>query len=241
MTMKRNRVSLGEPNRPPPTQGYARKRAAFDAIGKKDSEASLLKNSATNKTWGGVGSPLREGDTPPDFSGTVVEEIQKLWKKLPQPDKKKLLALLSLDLQTSDSPDARDVDMWGEAVYEAICATLGPSDGAAHGPQVVRRLMVANAAWSPFAEFMEVGRMNNLRPAEKYAVFRLLAKLLVARARRVAQRADIPLTPKLVAQNVQHIRGIFDNAFPGYLANGLVGSVSRMLIGNPTAVARVMS
>lgn len=90
--------------------------------------------------------------------------------------------------------------------------------------------MGAYSAWEPVAEFIEVARLDALRPAERFAVFELLAKLLVDRAKRVANRADIPLTPKLIASNAQYIAGIFDNAFPGYLAAGLVGAVSRRLV-----------
>lgn len=98
--------------------------------------------------------------------------------------------------------------------------------------------MSAYSAWAPIAEFIEVGRLGKLRPAERYVVFQLLAKLLVGRARRVALRADIPLTVKLVAQNAVHISGIFNNAFPGYLAAGLVGSVARMLAAGKTRRAQ---
>lgn len=138
--------------------------------------------------------------------------------------------MMSLEQQRSPTGEARDVDLWSDAITSALRRAIGSGDMAAYGPQVVRRVMGAYSAWEPVAEFIEVARLDALRPAERFAVFELLAKLLVDRAKRVANRADIPLTPKLIASNAQYIAGIFDNAFPGYLAAGLVGAVSRRLV-----------
>lgn len=252
-----NKSILRGPQRAKPTQGYVRKKpeARPAVIAKQpavvvkrerkrlpeDEEMVTSNNQFSENTksphhnppigdLGVMGKNLDED----------VKQIVEAWKRLPQQKRKHCLAVMSLDLQKVPDEDDRDVSMWTEAVFEALSAVLGPSDGPSHGPQVIRRLVGASSAWTPFAEFMQQARLHQLKPAERFAVFRLLAKLLVQRSRRVAQRADIPLSAKLVAQNVQHIAGIFDNAFPGYLQNGLVGSVSRMLVANPAAAARVM-
>lgn len=232
--MKRKRVSLGTSSRPPPTSGYVRKR-----IGNVRSNSEPLPKNVANHNLGLL-SPSKGGsNNNPILEGKEeVNEVAILekWRQLDRSGQRAVLAKMSFELQnTSSSEESRDVDLWAVAVTSALREALGPSDGAGHGPQVVRRLLGASSAWTPVAEFIATGRIGNLRPAERLAVFDLLAKLLVERAKRVAARADIPLSAKLVAQNAVHIAGIFDNAFPGYLANGLVGAVSRMLIAKPTA------
>jgi hypothetical protein len=225
------KVVLGTSNRPSPSKGYARQRIG---IGED------LPKKVANSKFGGVSPSLRGEPTPPHFSENESEEIITAWRQLNRMQQRAMLAKMSLELQQGPSAEeSRDVDLWSDAVYSALRDAIGPSDASGHGPQVVRRLMGASSAWAPVAEFITNGRLDKLRPAERMAVFGLLAKLLVARAKRVAARADIPLSAKLVAQNTPHIAGIFDNAFPGYLANGLIGSVSRMLIGAKANAPRV--
>lgn len=241
--MNRRKVVLGTSNRPTPTREYVRgpykKRAPPKSNEPPKRRREVLPESEfkldslpTKYTPKGVniflGVQAEKGTETPDEQD---EKILAQWRQLDNTRRRQIYARMSFELQnTSSTEDARTIDLWSFAVYSALRDALGPSSGAGHGEHVVRRLMGASAAWQPVAEFITNGRIDNLRPAEQLAVFGLLAKLLVARAKRVAQRADIPLTPKLVAQNTQHIAGVFDNAFPGYLANGLIGSVSRMLI-----------
>lgn len=233
--MKRNRISFGEPTRPPPTRGYVRKSIPA-------SKSSVIKKQAALKFGGGEGPPLRGGDPTPrnvKLEEISIEEVLKSWRQLDSMARKEVLAMMSLELQRSPSGDAGDLELWADAVYEALRSTIGTSDVAAYGPQVIRRSMGAYSAWEPVADFAKAARLDALRPAERFRVFQLLAKLLVTRAKRVANRADIPLTPKLVAQNAQYIAAIFDNAFPNYLAAGLVGSVTRALVGDRRQKAEV--
>lgn len=138
---------------------------------------------------------------------------------------------MSLEQRKASPDEQRDVDLWSEAVHEALQGALGPSSGAGHGPQVVRGIVGAPGPWAPVEEFVRQANVLDKPPAERLAVYRTLAYLLVKRCRTVAARADIPLTPKLVAQNAQHIAGIFDNAFPGYLRAGLINVVVRRVCG----------
>jgi hypothetical protein len=223
--VKRNRIRLGEPVRPPPTRGYYRKQSSAST----SQEMNMPKKEANSKPAGGL-SPSRGGVIiHPDFAGGV-DDVMKYWRQLDSTARKEALAMMSLEQQRSPSGAAGDLDLWAEAVYEALRRAIGTSDGAAYGPQVLKRSVGVPSAWEPVADFVRLGRLDALRPAERYAMFRLLAKLLIERSQRVAERADIPVTPKLVAQNCQYIAGIFDSAFPGYLSAGLVGSVVRALI-----------
>jgi hypothetical protein len=223
--VKRNRIRLGEPVRPPPTRGYYRKQSSAST----SPETNMPKKEANSKPAGGL-SPSRGGVIiHPNFAGGV-DDVMKYWRQLDSTARKEALAMMSLEQQRSPSGAAGDLDLWAEAVYEALRRAIGTSDGAAYGPQVLKRSVGVPSAWEPVADFVRLGRLDALRPAERYAMFRLLAKLLIERSQRVAERADIPVTPKLVAQNCQYIAGIFDSAFPGYLSAGLVGSVVRALI-----------
>lgn len=238
--MNRRKVVFGTSNRPTPTREYVRgpykKRDPQKSNEPPKRRREVLPADDLKSEIGEVSLPIKY--TPRGvniFLGVDAEkqdeELLGQWRQLDNMSRRRILAKMSLELQNASAgDDARTIDLWSFAVYSALRDALGPSSGAGHGEQVVRRLMGASSAWQPVAEFIGNGRIEKLRPAEQLAVFDMLAKLLVARAKRVAQRADIPLTPKLVAQNTQHIAGVFDNAFPGYLANGLIGSVSRMLI-----------
>lgn len=157
-----------------------------------------------------------------------VEGVVAAWRLLSSPDRRRALALMSLELQQGSGGGDRDSELWSGAVHEVLVAALGASDGAAHGPQVVRRLLASPGAWAPVREFLDNAIGTALTPAERLAFMRVLARLLVARCRRLAAHADIPLSPKLVAQNTHLLAGIFDNAFPGYLAGGLARTVARM-------------
>lgn len=230
--MKRTRITLGEPVRPPPTRGYVRTNRTAS-----NSQKSLLPKKQAEPQNVGVLSPSKGGViTPQNLHGGDVDAVLKSWRQLDSLERKRVLAMMSLEQQSSPSGAAGDLDLWADAVYEALRRAIGTVDGAGYGPQVVKRSLGVTSAWEPVADFVRVGRLDALRPAERFAVFGLLAKLLVERARKVAQRADIPLTPKLVAQNCQYIAGIFDNAFPGYLSAGLVGSVSRALIAGRSSM-----
>lgn len=247
--MNRRKVVFGTSNRPTPTREYVRgpykkrepqksnepPKRRREVLTIDDPKTEIGEDSLPIKyTPKGVNIFLGVGDE------KQVEEILGQWRQLDNTTRRRIVARMSLELQNvSAGDDARTIDLWSFAVYSALRDAIGPSSGAGHGEHVVRRLMGAPAAWQPVAEFITNGRLEKLRPAEQLAVFGMLAKLLVARAKRVAQRADIPLTPKLVSQNTQHIAGIFDNAFPGYLANGLIGSVSRMLLAQQKPMPRV--
>ena len=217
--MDKKRVSLRAPARPNPTEGYVR--------GRGESEKT------SGQEPGGGSPPIRgETTTPVPAETGGVDGVVKAWRALAPAERKQALALMSLDMQRGSGGEAADRDLWAEAVQEALAAALGPSDGAGHGPQVVRRVVAAPAAWSPIADFFSMARLDAMPKNHRYAVMRLLARLLVQRAKKVAHHADIPLTPKLVATNAQHIAGIFDSAFPGYASSpALVSIVARRLIG----------
>lgn len=160
-------------------------------------------------------------------AGAAIENLVAAFRLLAPRDQKRALALMSLEAQRRPAGDDRDLDLWSSAVHEALVRTLGPSDGAAYGPQVVRRLLAFPVVWGPVEEFLALLKVADMAPAERMAVFRLLASLLVRRARQVAAHADIPMSAKLVSQNAQHLPAIFDAAFPGYIAAGLAGVVAR--------------
>lgn len=146
------------------------------------------------------------------------------------------LAVMSLELQRGPAGEDRDLDLWSSAVHEALVRALGPSDGAAYGPQVIRRLVAAPVAWGPVEDFAGLLGVADMTPAERMAVFRLLASLVVRRARQVADRAEIPLSAKLAAQMASQVAAIFDSAFPGYVASGLARVVARRAASRRGAV-----
>lgn len=70
-----------------------------------------------------------------------------------------------------------------------------------------------------------------MRVTERQAVYDFFADLLVKRAADVADFTHAPLGPRLVANCLGDLPGIFASSFPGYLGAGLAGVVLRRIVG----------
>lgn len=154
-----------------------------------------------------------------------LDYVQSLADELSLADKKALYEHLALDLMASGS-EGRDVEMWTQAVYNALAAAIGTQGGGLAGPLAIKRLVAARSAWAPVEGFMRDAGLDELQVAHRQACYVLLAKLLVARAREVARHAGIPLSAKLVASNAGDIAAIVDRSFPSYVASGLFAAVA---------------
>lgn len=162
---------------------------------------------------------------------TSLEDLLSLADQLNKEDHKKLLAHLALKTQGLGKDEgSRDKTMWSQAVYEALLKANGTGDGAGQGPALVKRLLAPTSVWAPLEDFMESSRLSKLTVTERLSMYRLLANLLVSHCQQVARHMRIPLGAKLVAGQAVNVAAIFDNAFPGYLAAGLVPVVAKHLM-----------
>lgn len=160
------------------------------------------------------------------------DSVLKLANQLSPADRKALLDKLALQhgLESTPAASDRELNMWTEAIHDALQEALGSSAGADVGFLVVRRTVGARSAWAPVTEFMELSRLSELTVTEKRQAYRLLAQLLVDHARFVARKSGAPLGPKLVGSCAGSIRGVFENSFPGYLQAGLARVVARQVV-----------
>lgn len=130
------------------------------------------------------------------------------------------LAALS---QATTSSDDRERMLWAEAVHTALVQALGDAPGAIPGPHMIRKLVGAQSAWAPVAALRAAAlRGDSATPAQHLALHRLLADLLVARARSVARFTGAPLSAKLATNCVGDLPGCLEAAYPGYAASGLL-------------------
>lgn len=161
-----------------------------------------------------------------------VQQALLLAEQLSDKQRKALLDQLALKQQTAvlASRD-RDLDMWVIAVTAALVSALGDEDGGGPGPVLIKRVCGAFSVWSPVRAFCERLGLLDLKVVERQAAFAFLVQLLVERARAVSHYSGAPLGPKLVANCSADLAGIFERAFPGYLASGLAGVVVRRMIG----------
>lgn len=155
-----------------------------------------------------------------------VEKVLVEFGKLSEDDKKKALARMALQVRTTKQDTVkhnRDADMWIEAVVETLRKVLKDGGGSVPSPAALKRLQADS--WEPVEVFMREANLQSLTVTERQAVFYLLAGLLVEHAKYVAKRSGAPLSAKLTFSCVRNLPGLFDEAFPGYLANGLAKTV----------------
>jgi hypothetical protein len=161
-----------------------------------------------------------------------VDEVMGLLDQLSPEARKTILAKLSL-ANITKSPQIgqeRDLDMWAHAVYESLGDALGGAGAGLVGPAMIKRILAAPGSWKAVTEFMRVSRMDQVKVTERQAIYRMLADLVVGNARYISGRSGVPLSPKLVSTCSVNIAGIFDQAFPGYLASGLAFIVAKRLL-----------
>lgn len=208
--------------------------------------ATIEKNSAGIRV--GVSTPPMEGvHTPPSHAPVrkakemketdSLGNVLNLAAELTPDQRRELLARLSLDSNSKHMEQARDVDMWAEAVFRALHGSGGESVMVSAGPAVVKRTVGAPQAWRPVSEFMDSSRLATLKVTERQSVYGMLAKLVTDHARRVARRSGIPLTIRLVGNCAGNVAGLFDNAFPGYLDSGLALIVAKRLTAGAAVAA----
>ena len=158
----------------------------------------------------------------PDLATLLVQA-----ESLSPDDQRQLMARLSLASKTTASSNDPAINMWAGAILTALEATLGGGDRGLPGVMVIARLLSGPNAFAPVKTFLAATKMDQLTVLEQSSVYGMLARLTCKYASEVANRAGIPLTAKLVVNCSASIAGIFDEAFPGYLANGLALMVAR--------------
>lgn len=76
---------------------------------------------------------------------------------------------------------------------------------------------------------MRASRLQDLTVPERLLAYRLLAGLLVDYADDLSRRTGAPLSLRLVTSCADKLAGVFDQAFPGYVAAGLAPVVARQM------------
>lgn len=163
----------------------------------------------------------------------TADELMAALGPISTKEAKLLLAKLALQhRKTNTNQGERDAETWASCVADAMREAVGSTAGA----QLIRKEMLATAAWEPVERFLTDARFTDLSVPEKQATYQMLARLLVQYADRIANRRDVTLSPHFVASCAGHIGVVFESAFPGYLASGLAHIVvKRLCAGNRVA------
>lgn len=151
---------------------------------------------------------------------TFFQEFQTQALALDIQERKELLAQLLL-AQAEQADPGTDVDLWAAAVSSALQATLRGANGVTSGKLLARKLLGVSNAWAPVKDFAVAVGFDSMTRVEKQSAYQLLASLLMEHVRYVARKSGAPLSLKLVASCAPNLAGVFDQAFPGYLASGL--------------------
>lgn len=101
------------------------------------------------------------------------------------------------------------------------------------GPMLVKRLVGSPSHWKPVALFMSSSGLAELQVRERQLAYHLLADLLVKHVCQVASHVGLPVGLKFLGNNVASITGVFEQAFPGYLAAGLAHVIVKGISGHP--------
>jgi hypothetical protein len=214
------------------------------ALNKPSSSRSYqLNKTGQNKGFGGRGyTPSIEGGnispsapTPiPEFvqnskqeKNEVAEILAKI-KNLDKSSRRKILAHLALDStkSTLEGKD-RDLDMWSLSLYSALKAHEGSESIEGSGPLVLKRLIAASKSFEKVTDFMEASGLSKLKVVEIQSAYGLLATLLIKYAKKIATHSNLVVTSKFVINCSSNIAAVFEQAYPGYVANNLAIVVAR--------------
>lgn len=158
-------------------------------------------------------------------TGSLIDAITAL----PEAEKKRILDALALTLQDSSSLQDRNLQMWCEALAESFTATTRTHVAV----MLLRRGFAVKAVWSVFTELFGLADLERVQVRDRTALLRLFADLLVEHAVYVAKRSSAPLSAKLLVSCSANMVGLVENAFPGYLAAGLLPMVARQMLVGP--------
>lgn len=197
--------------------------------GKRDGCIPPLKGGIYTPTLSRGAEKKERGD-----GDAALARVLALADQLKPAERKKVLAHLAL-AQGQQEGETRDIDMWAQAIYDGLTHALGGEGRAGVGPLAVKRVLAAPAVWHPVVAFMESSKLHALKVVERQGVYRLLARLTIDKAQFIARQGRAPLSAKLCAQVAVNLGGIFDQAFPGYLANGLAPIVARQMASAQSA------
>ena len=201
---------------PPPLKGEGKGGLYLvDGKNEKENKPELRKESDLRKPAANVKSSL--------------DQILDAANGLPAAERKVLLAHLAFSEQTSGQGSGRDLEMWAQAVYEALGDAVGVEVGAGQGPALIKRTLAVPAAWAPVTTFMASSKLSTLMVVERQAIYVMLAKMVVQNARYIARKSGAPLAARLVGSCAANVASLFDNAFPGYVASGLALMVAKQL------------
>ena len=76
-------------------------------------------------------------------------------------------------------------------------------------------------------QFLQQSGLSACTVNERQQAYHILAELVVQHARYVARKSGAPLSPKLVANCMPNLPGVFEDAFPGYLEAGVAAMVAK--------------
>lgn len=169
---------------------------------------------------GRVGGAIPLGNQTED----KIEALQRQAEGLSAADRRRLLDALALAELNAGTEADRDLVMWAQCVAEALEGVTSMS----YGPLVVRKALATRPAWMPVQELIKATKAPDVQARQ--SVYGLLSRLLVGHADEVSKRSGAPLSAKLVANCAPNIAALFDQAFPGYLRNGLAPLVVRQLV-----------
>lgn len=108
--------------------------------------------------------------------------------------------------------------MWQDSVAFALRSVLQGSS-VTFPPKLLQK--ESKESLASVDEFIASAVPGTISTGERKAIYDLLARLAAERASTISHKAAIPLSLKLILSTTKEIRGIFDLAFPGYLASGL--------------------
>lgn len=153
------------------------------------------------------------------------DDIDAFLAKLTREQKQEMLDRFALE--NVKGAGGRDLDMWSASVARALEDAIGGSGREAYGQLLCKRQLGSSSTWAPIEAFMRTSGLSDLVVVERQAVYNLLAELIVDAAKYNARRSGAPLSLRLTASHTGQVNGIFERAFPGYVAAGLAYVVAK--------------
>lgn len=161
--------------------------------------------------------------TIPAVSDDELNLLKIFLSKINKKTQKELSDFLLLELKPKEKDSERELNIWISCVLTHLKAVLPATSAQIARNSPIRKL--CSESYYEVSKYITAGNVPKLNIIRTSALLNLLAELLVRHCNGVSKKKNFPLSLKYILQSTYLVSGLFDNAFPGYMKNGMLDIV----------------